>query len=171
MPPRALGAQSGAARLTVRPQRGARDRSQLLASLEGNDEASVELAVIQRARGRLEALEKRESLGLGSLTTPNEFLCPITQDVMIDPVVASDGHSYERSAIQAILERGSLDGGSALSPLTREELETSLVPNINLRKRIREHGDTHPQGAALCLSPPPPLVPARPGAFRPVPTA
>jgi hypothetical protein len=82
---------------------------------------------------------RRESLGLGSLTTPNEFLCPITQDVMVDPVVASDGHSYERQAIQSILDRGSLDGGAALSPLTREELETSLVPNINLRKRIREH--------------------------------
>jgi len=82
---------------------------------------------------------RRESLGLGALATPNEFLCPITQDVMIDPVVASDGHSYERVAIQAILDRGSNDGGSALSPLTREELDHSLVPNINLRKRIREH--------------------------------
>jgi len=28
---------------------------------------------------------RRESLGLGALTTPNEFLCPITQDVMVAP--------------------------------------------------------------------------------------
>lgn len=82
---------------------------------------------------------RRESLGLGSLTTPNEFLCPVTQDVMVDPVVASDGHSYERVAIQAILDRGCSEGGSALSPLTRETLEPALIPNINLRKRIREH--------------------------------
>ena len=27
---------------------------------------------------------RRESLGLGGLTTPNEFLCPITQDVMLE---------------------------------------------------------------------------------------
>ena len=94
-----------------------------------------------REQARLEAARRarRESLGLGALSTPNEFLCPITQDVMIDPVVASDGHSYERQAIQAILDRGSPDGGAALSPLTREELEPVLVPNINLRKRIREH--------------------------------
>lgn len=82
---------------------------------------------------------RRESLGLGALITPNEFLCPVTQDVMIDPVVASDGHSYERIAIQAILDRGCSDGGCALSPLTRAQLEPSLVSNINLRKRIREH--------------------------------
>ena len=72
------------------------------------------------------------------LTTPNEFLCPITQDVMVDPVVASDGHSYERAAIQAILDLAQ-PGGSACSPLTREGLGETLVPNINLRKRIREH--------------------------------
>jgi hypothetical protein len=56
---------------------------------------------------------------------------------MVDPVVATDGHSYERAAIQAILDLA--QGGSALSPLTREGLGTSLVPNINLRKRIQEH--------------------------------
>jgi hypothetical protein len=30
---------------------------------------------------------------------PNEHFCPITLQVMKDPVVAADGHSYERSAI------------------------------------------------------------------------
>ena len=97
------------------------------------------VAVREQAQREAARWARRESLGLGSLATPNEFLCPITQDVMIDPVVASDGHSYERSAIQAHVERGSLDGGIALSPLTREELDGTLVPNINLRKRIREH--------------------------------
>ena len=57
---------------------------------------------------------------------------------MVDPVVASDGHSYERAAIQAIIDLAQ-PGGSACSPLTREGLGETLVPNINLRKRIREH--------------------------------
>lgn len=30
----------------------------------------------------------------------DEFLCPITFELMIDPVIASDGHTYERSAIE-----------------------------------------------------------------------
>ena len=28
------------------------------------------------------------------------FLCPITQEVMDDPVITSDGHTYERVAIE-----------------------------------------------------------------------
>ena len=55
---------------------------------------------------------------------------------MKDPVVASDGHSYERSAIQDVLERG-----NGLSPLTREVLTPTLFPNRNLKKRIREHDE------------------------------
>ena len=33
------------------------------------------------------------------LRCPPEFICPITQEKMLDPVVASDGHSYERESI------------------------------------------------------------------------
>ena len=53
---------------------------------------------------------------------------------MVYPVVASDGHSYERTAIQDVL-------GSAnkKSPLTREVLTRTLVPNHALRRRIEEH--------------------------------
>eukprot|EP00900_Chrysochromulina_parva_P005427 jgi/Chrpa1/14886/Chrysochromulina_OHIO_Genome00020997-RA len=53
---------------------------------------------------------------------------------MKDPVVASDGHSYERSAIEEILR-----GPHPLSPLTRATLGTTLVPNLNLRRRIEDH--------------------------------
>ena len=31
---------------------------------------------------------------------PDHFICPITQDLMIDPVSAADGHTYERRVIQ-----------------------------------------------------------------------
>jgi serine/threonine protein kinase len=47
---------------------------------------------------------------------PDGFLCPITQDVMRDPVMLIDGHSYERKAITDWLKR------SNRSPLTNEEL-------------------------------------------------
>ena len=53
---------------------------------------------------------------------------------MRDPVVASDGNSYERTAIQAVLQRV-----TALSPLTREVLRPELFPNRNLRKRIESY--------------------------------
>ncbi len=35
---------------------------------------------------------------------PEAFVCPITQDMMQEPVVASDGHTYERTAIELWLK-------------------------------------------------------------------
>ena len=35
----------------------------------------------------------------GDNKIPRGFVCPITQAIMVDPVIAADGHSYERSAI------------------------------------------------------------------------
>ena len=70
-----------------------------------------------------------------SMATPDDFICPITWEVMRDPVVASDGHSYERAAIEEVLSTG-----NGLSPLTREVLRRDfLVPNRNLRRRIESH--------------------------------
>ena len=49
-------------------------------------------------------------------------------------MVASDGFSYERSAIKQMI-----DGGNRVSPFTREELRLDvLVPNLYLKKRILE---------------------------------
>ncbi|EOD15590.1 hypothetical protein EMIHUDRAFT_256363 [Emiliania huxleyi CCMP1516] len=52
---------------------------------------------------------------------------------MSDPVMAADGHSYERSAIERWLATKST------SPMTGEALEnTGLFPNHTLRRMIRE---------------------------------
>ncbi|EQC28379.1 hypothetical protein SDRG_13926 [Saprolegnia diclina VS20] len=58
-------------------------------------------------------------------------MCPITRQVMLDPVVAMDGHSYERSAIEAWLTARAVP----TSPLTNEPLpSTQLLPNTALKK-------------------------------------
>lgn len=51
-------------------------------------------------------------------------VCPITLHPCIDPVVASDGHTYERDAIVEHMARNGL-----VSPTTREPLEYHLFPN------------------------------------------
>jgi hypothetical protein len=33
-------------------------------------------------------------------SVPDEFLCPISREVMDDPVLASDGFTFERNAIE-----------------------------------------------------------------------
>ena len=64
---------------------------------------------------------------------PADFICPITTELMSDPVMAADGHSYERSAIERWLATKST------SPMTGEELElTRLFPNHILRRMIRD---------------------------------
>ena len=63
------------------------------------------------------------------------FLCPITQGVMADPVVATDGHTYERRAIEQWFSQGRLT-----SPVTNLRLNTTtLVPNHALRGAITAH--------------------------------
>ena len=70
---------------------------------------------------------------------PNEFYCPITQEIMKDPVIGTDGQTYEREAIEHWLTI------HATSPLTREAMSKELlVSNIALRNTIEQlvHGNT-----------------------------
>ncbi len=79
--------------------------------------------------------EKMSSLDL-PLELPDVFHCPITMDIMRDPVVASDGHTYERLSLSELIRR------QKSSPMTREVLDPRVViPNIALRKRIRSYID------------------------------
>ncbi|KAK2589010.1 hypothetical protein KPH14_001855 [Odynerus spinipes] len=63
---------------------------------------------------------------------PHEFLCPITHEIMREPVQCSDGFTYERAAINEWFLCGKYT-----SPMTNEPLhDTSFTPNINLRNTI-----------------------------------
>eukprot|EP00299_Pterocystis_sp_00344_P007392 c2377_g1_i1.p1 GENE.c2377_g1_i1~~c2377_g1_i1.p1 ORF type:complete len:212 (-),score=21.67 c2377_g1_i1:47-682(-) len=66
-----------------------------------------------------------------SSAIPSEFICPITQELMLDPVLTIDGHSYERKSIENWLLT------SNRSPKTNKVLPTKiLIPNLALRSRI-----------------------------------
>jgi hypothetical protein len=63
----------------------------------------------------------------------DNFICPITLAVMKDPVICSDAHTYERSAIEKWLSTNNH------SPITREIITNNiLIPNIALRNIIQE---------------------------------
>ena len=65
---------------------------------------------------------------------PQEMVCPITGEIMEDPVITVDGHSYEREAIEEWFSRGRI-----ISPLTGSPLGTThLTPNHALKKAIAE---------------------------------
>jgi U-box domain len=75
---------------------------------------------------------------------PAEFICPLTKEVMHDPVMSRYGDSFERNAILAWL-----DEGNHFCPVTGKPLRPScLVSNKNLEWKIRcwfhEHGREAP---------------------------
>ena len=62
------------------------------------------------------------------------YICPIIRSIMTDPVIAPDGHTYERCAIEAWLRI------NPISPLTREKMYIhQLVPNVSLKNIIDEY--------------------------------
>ncbi len=62
-----------------------------------------------------------------------EFLCPITYELLTDPVIAADGNTYERAAIEKWISK------TQTSPLSGETLpHTMLSPNRALKKIIQD---------------------------------
>ena len=67
-----------------------------------------------------------------------ELTCPISFALFEDPVIAADGHTYERTAIEEWLKRD--PSASPRSPLTRENLSSRLlVPNRTVKKLADAH--------------------------------
>ncbi|XP_074587679.1 U-box domain-containing protein 15-like [Curcuma longa] len=67
-----------------------------------------------------------------SLMIPSDFLCPITLEIMMDPVIVATGQTYERRSIQKWL-----DAGHRTCPKTRQNLaHLSLTSNYALRNVI-----------------------------------
>ncbi|KAG2445223.1 hypothetical protein HYH02_008691 [Chlamydomonas schloesseri] len=68
------------------------------------------------------------------LRPPAMFVCPITQEVMREPAVASDGFTYERAAIAKWVAAGKLTSPMTNLPFTSR----ALYPNNVVRTAIME---------------------------------
>ncbi|KAG2276916.1 hypothetical protein Bca52824_059471 [Brassica carinata] len=67
-----------------------------------------------------------------SLILPHEFLCPITLEIMQDPVIIATGQTYEKEGIQKWF-----DAGHKTCPKTGQTLDhLSLAPNYALKNII-----------------------------------
>lgn len=104
------------------------DQTKLLEQVLGLQQECQGLkAQSKSAQGQAEKLQGRQER-LRELCT-----CPITKEVMTDPVLASDGHVYERSAIQRLVGHN--------SPLTRQQLGPNLTPSHAHKTLCRLFGD------------------------------
>jgi len=65
---------------------------------------------------------------------PDNFICSISFDLMDEPVILCDGHSYERSFIEDWLKR------SDKSPKTNLKLANKImIPNLALKLAIEDY--------------------------------
>lgn len=70
-------------------------------------------------------------------SVPRQLLCPITHELMEEPVIAEDGHTYEKAAIvEWFRNRNS-------SPMTNERLKsTQVIPNVLVHAIISDYKES-----------------------------
>ncbi|UJR20185.1 hypothetical protein I4U23_023317 [Adineta vaga] len=81
------------------------------------------------------------------MSIPDEYLCPITRDIMINPVILiDDGYSYEESVLKSWLENHNT------SPMTNNILKNkTYTPNRALKSLIYEF-NSHQRISSQILS-------------------
>ena len=63
------------------------------------------------------------------MAIPPEFICPLTYKIMVEPVIAEDGYTYEKEAFINLTD--------SLSPVTKEPINKSImIPNNALSECI-----------------------------------
>ena len=73
-------------------------------------------------------------------TPPDEYTCPISHELMVDPVFTASGQTYERDSIATWLRAKQTD------PISNARLQNKkLVPNFALRKLILQWKEAHPE--------------------------
>jgi len=113
-------------------------------------EAKQEMEELKR---KIKDQEKREVASRSSSPAPSyhaafpepppELVCPITLELMRDPVIASDGHTYERFAMERVLN-STPPHSNPRSPKTGEWLVTRMLfPNVAIRTLCREYEQAH----------------------------
>ncbi|KAK7350607.1 hypothetical protein VNO77_09420 [Canavalia gladiata] len=86
-----------------------------------------------RTNEQSEARGDAETLML-SFVMAEDFRCPISLEIMTDPVTVSTGQTYNRTSIQKWLK-----AGNKICPKTGEKLtNTELFPNTTLKKLIQQ---------------------------------
>lgn len=80
---------------------------------------------------------------------PEEFRCPISLEIMTDPVVVCTGHTFERANIEAWFAMG-----RRTNPCTGARLANcSLAPNLALRNAIETYQSAREQAVPAAVSP------------------
>ena len=70
---------------------------------------------------------------------PEEYYCPLTKKIMLDPVVASDGYTYEKEAIE------NWSKNHTTYPNSEEKISSlTILPNRSLERNIKKFLEQNP---------------------------
>ena len=111
------------------------------AAVAANEKMRFEQPVFHESDHVFEPRPNRRQRHIVERAPPSEFYCPITLDMMTDPVTCSDGYNYERLAIQRYFRTFDTDDddddnftpGMIISPVTRQDMSSKLISNFPLR--------------------------------------
>ena len=77
-------------------------------------------------------------VGDSDVEAPKEFVCPLSKEIMQDPVIIASGLTYERALIKQWLAK------NKSCPLTQQALDhTDVFPNVALKTLIRDWCSKH----------------------------
>ncbi|ESQ49297.1 hypothetical protein EUTSA_v10020790mg [Eutrema salsugineum] len=116
-----------------------REMKKLLRNIEEDDDFGVQtIDQLQEAlsafkQATMRKMAKSSSLEmLETVSCPEEFRCPLSNDLMRDPVVLASGQTYDKLFIQKWLS-----SGNRTCPKTQQVLpHTALTPNLLIREMI-----------------------------------
>lgn len=110
----------------------------LLKRLHGHDLHGVPVEeltrLLEELREAADRVAKRRDELLLSAAARDSLTCPITHQLMEEPVTCVDGHTYERGAIERWLRDHNTSPKTGL-PLARRD----LVPNFALRAAVEQY--------------------------------
>jgi hypothetical protein len=70
---------------------------------------------------------------------PDDLRCPLSFELMTQPVVAADGHSYQKEAFEALIAHKAAKGEEFRGPFSQEPMATTYFENHNLRLLARAY--------------------------------
>lgn len=113
--------------------------NEILELFDNNERLLNDLSSLRHKHFIKQVSLKRTNENLSSdenkkLIVPDEFLCPITHEIMKDPVCVSDGYTYERKAIEEWLSK------KQTSPMINLSIKgTQFYPNKILKMLIDKY--------------------------------
>ena len=113
------------------------------------EQENLEKEKLMRSQITQEKIDEKLQVKLPTLdenSIPESFICPITQNIMSDPVVTPYGISYEKSAIEDWLNKNNNDP-IAQKPLKKEDLVRNYalkgIIEDFIKKKENENNNNH----------------------------